>query len=652
MNILGLHFGHDAAVCILRDGKVAAYVMRERHARIKHAISLEWKNIQTAMDEAQLRWEQIDYCAITSTQNIELIIDDPANFSVSMERHQGHQAPCTLADLVKTQNFDPSGLLVNSLVEILYNPSNANTYLYHHYGPSFPQYQTLQQQEIVRFGTIDIYVNSSLWQGGGLGKIAVTDFSDALRDDSIRHGFHYPVTVRLAGHSVPGYYIAHHMAHAASSFYQSGMEEAAILTHDGFANGLGYLSGMFFCGKEHRIYPITPHHLAIGALYEQTGVQLGMGATGPSGKLMGLAGYGLPKFFDRRFVGNQYDWIQEHLEPNAWLNHCVKRAREMDYDLEPLGDPSRARAPINTDIAASTQKLFEETNLQAVDALAKVASRVGMKTDNLCISGGTALNCPSNSRIFRESCFRQIFVEPGCDDSGLAIGAATFLYHNVLDFPLSSERANSAALPYCGVEITDNTIRNALEDAGNEIQFTVCQDSAQTAAEDIAAGRIIGWFEGRSEIGPRALGHRSILADPRQSDNWERVNTIKGREMWRPFAPSVLESEAEKWFLGLPSCSPYMLFTGMVRSHDLPAITHNDGSARVQTVNPSCGEFFRVIEHFFAKTGVPVILNTSFNGPSQPIVETPADALHFLTHSKLDAVYMCGMRVVRRGSEC
>jgi carbamoyltransferase len=141
-----------------------------------------------------------------------------------------------------------------------------------------------------------------------------------------------------------------------------------------------------------------------------------------------------------------------------------------------------------------------------------------------------------------------------------------------------------------------------------------------------------------------------VLADPRQAANWERVNRIKGREKWRPFAPAVLESEAETWFQGLPRRSPYMLFTGSVRSHDLPAITHADGSARVQTVDSRCGDFFRVIEHFFAKTGVPVVLNTSFNGPGEPIVETPQDALHFLIHSQLDALYLGGMRVTRRES--
>jgi carbamoyltransferase len=442
--------------------------------------------------------------------------------------------------------------------------------------------------------------------------------------------------------------IAHHVAHAASCFYQSGFDQAAILTHDGYPNGLGYLSGMFFWGDGHRIRPLTPHHLAIGGLYEEVGIRLGMGDVGPSGKLMGLAGYGQPRFFDRHFVGNQLDWNQGRVDANTWMDHCLGMARTMGYDLKPLGDPAQALAPINTDIAASTQKLFEETYLLATDALAKIVARMGLRTDNLCLSGGCALNCPSNSRIYREGRFRSMFVEPGCEDSGLAIGAAYWLYHNVLDQPLPPRVPDTHASPYLGVEVSGDAITTALQTSASAIEFTACEDSAKAAAEDLAADRIIGWFEGPSEIGPRALGHRSILADPRQAANWGRVNAIKGREAWRPFAPAVLASEAQQWFLGLPASSPYMLFTGLVRSHELPAITHCDGSARVQTVDSSCGEFFRVLESFFAQTGVPVVLNTSLNGRGEPIVETPQDALRFLIQSALDALYIGGMRVIRR----
>ena len=646
MNILGLHFGHDAAACVLKDGQVASYVMRERHARIKHAISLDFRTIQAAMDAAGISWDQIDHCAITSTQNIELIIDDP-QFSIDQRSHPRHQAPSLIPE-TQAQAALRDSLGSHSLMDIFYNPAHAKSFLRHHYRNAFPEHRNRRSEDFHRFGTLDIFAQSPLWQGGTLDALSKTDFSDLLGAGSLRQGFHHPVTVRIAGHDLPGYFIAHHAAHAASNYYQSGFRKSAIFTHDGFANGLGYLGGMFMWGEENRIHPLTPHHLAIGGLYDFVGTMLGLGHEGPAGKLMGLAAYGQPKFFDARFAGNQYDWKASDVDFRKWFDHCTQHAAAMGYSLDGLGYPARILDPINVDIAASTQKLFEETYLKAVQTLGTILERAGKTSDNLGLSGGCALNCPSNSRIFRESRFANVYVEPGCDDSGLAIGAAAWLYHNVLDNPLPGANHAGYASPYLGLPIADDAIRTALDAVSDVVEFGTCTDTAQDAAQDLADGRIIGWFEGGSEIGPRALGHRSILADARELANWERVNLVKGREAWRPFAPAVLASEAANWFTGLPLPSPYMLFTGTATSSKVPAITHADGTARIQTVDETSGEFCRVLERFFALTGVPIVMNTSFNGPGEPIVESPEDALRFLIHSQMDALYIGGLRVTRK----
>lgn len=650
LNILGLHFGHDAGVSVVRDGRIAACVVRERHHRAKHAISLEVKNIEAAVEAAGLRFDQIDYCAITSTQAMELIIDDPARFSLSFDRHPGHSAPCSLDAFLKKHNIRPAERQIESLLNVFCDPALHDSYFYRHYVKSFPEHRGRPRSDFSAFGWIDAYYYSESWSAATLEQIGAADFSPFLQTNVARHGFHYPVTVKLDGRAAPGYFIAHHMAHAASSYYQSPFTDAAILTNDGFGqdNWSSDLSGMYAWGIGGKIYPFTPHHLSIGAFYEGVGYSLGLGDFGASGKLMGLAGYGRPRFFDRRFVGNWHDWKRCNFNVNRWRKHCIDLGRKMGYQTAPLGQAAQMTAPINIDIAASTQKLLEETYLAAADALYKALSKSGQKTTNLCLSGGTALNCPSNSRVWREGPFPNVFIEPGCDDSGLAIGAALYLCHNVLDQPRPARAPEAIATPYRGVEITSDAIAAALEAAKNEIDFERCDDAAATAARDLAENRIIGWFEGRSEIGPRALGHRSILADARHADNWPRVNRLKGREPWRPFAPAVLESEAQKWFRGAPQPSPYMLFTASVLSNQLPAITHADGTARIQTVSPANGEFFRVIERFFARTGVPVVLNTSFNGPGEPIVETPEHAIAFLIRSELDALYIGGRRVVRR----
>jgi len=235
----------------------------------------------------------------------------------------------------------------------------------------------------------------------------------------------------------------------------------------------------------------------------------------------------------------------------------------------------------------------------------------------------------------------------------VAIGAAKWITHNVLDLPrpVAAQRADfGLVLPYLGVIWSDEQIESALAAFAGQIVVTQPADPALAAAEDVAANKVIGWFEGRSEIGPRALGHRSILADARKPENWPRLNELKHRESWRPFAPAVLASESNRWFAGIPLPSPCMLFTGTVLSDQLPAITHADGSTRLQTVDDSCGVFHRVLVHYFELTGTPVVLNTSLNGPGEPIVEAPIDALRFLLNSSLDALYVEGHRITRAPS--
>src|SRR5665213_210246 len=512
MNVLGLHFGHDAAVSVIKSGRIAAHVERERHCRTRHAISLQYENIQTAVAAAGLRMDQIDYCAITSTQEIELIIDDPSQFSVSFAAHPGHVAPSTMHRLMKNPNRDPAAALSRSLMRILYDPSMRNSYIHQHYGQSFPEYRGRRPGDFASFGWMDHYLVHKLWTGNTLDRIAETDFSSLLADNLVRHGFHYPVTVNLGGRATAGYFIAHHAAHAASNYYQSGFRDAAIFTHDGYGDATGDLSGMFYWGEENRIFPITPHHIAIGSMYEAVGARLALGAIGAPGKLMGLAAYGSPRLFDRAFIGNWYDWIEAGWRKLPWGNYVEGMARQLGYDMTPLGNRDRATAPVNVDIAASTQKLFEEVYLAGAGTLHKIIVRMGRHTANLCLSGGSALNCPSNTRIHREGRFTNLFVEPGCNDSGLAIGAALYLYHNVFDHSLPSRAPGSMAWPYLGVAIRQDQIEAALKAAQDRIDFSPCSDCAEAAACDLVEDRIIGWYEGASEIGPRALGHRSILA--------------------------------------------------------------------------------------------------------------------------------------------
>jgi carbamoyltransferase len=610
---------------------------------VKHAVTLQWRNIETALAAAGLTADQIDYCAITSTQGIELIVDDPSRLSIRLTTHPGHTAPSSLTALVEMEGGDLGPRLSRTLLDICTSERLRGTIQHGLYTRAFPEHLGKRAEDFSSCGWLDQYWPLQSSARSTVAQIAALTMGGEIGSEVTRRGFHYPVTVNLAGRPVAGYFIAHHMAHAASAYYQSGFSESAILTHDGFTNGSADLSGLLLYGIGGQIHAIAAHHLETGGVYDQVGLRLGLGDVGPAGKLMGLAAYGKPRLFDPAFVGNCYDWEARALP--AWWDHCLSRARSLGYDMEPLGDPAQPTAAINADIAASTQRLMEETYLLVARALDTILRQSGRTVSNLCLSGGCALNCPSNSRVRLEGPFEHVFIEPGCDDSGLAIGAALYLCHNVLDQPV---RQQEPATPFLGVAVSGTRIEQTLADAGEAIQYERCPETEVRAAQDLMANRVVGWFEGRSEIGPRALGHRSILADARIADNWSRVNRIKGRDWWRPFAPAVLESEAAAWFEGMPAQSPYMLFNAKVRSNRIPAVTHVDGTARVQTVDQSCGRFFTLLQRFHEQTGVPVVLNTSFNGPGEPIVETPEDALRFMRQSELDVLYLDGYRVTRR----
>ncbi|MFM8680684.1 MAG: carbamoyltransferase C-terminal domain-containing protein [Alphaproteobacteria bacterium] len=652
MIILGLHFGHDAGVVVLRDGAIVSFVLRERVSRVKHAMSLDRATLDRALRDAGVGIADIDAVAICSTQKTEIIFHERDHFGIEFAPHPGHGDPGHFARLLASVGGDVRSLLRSTAAPILYDKPAGYPRERHAVSRYFPEYKRLARSDIFELGWLDTYVTIDAWrQPAGLRDLAGADMRACVETDASRLGFHYPVTVRIDGRLLPGYMVNHHFAHAASAYYPAPFDSAAILTHDRYSAGGTYHGGMFYYAAGHRLFPLAPHHLVLGSIYEETSVALNLGLTDAAGKLMGLAPYGKPAFFDPRFIGNWYDLKARGIaNPHAdWLQHCGAAARAAGYDMTALRDTARMTEALNADIAASTQKIFAETLLAATEALRGCLAASGLGTDALCLSGGTALNCPGNSALFRRGDFPRMFVPPWCDDSGLAAGAALALYHNVLDQPLPSAAVRAAnASPYHGDRSSASGVEAALRAAGPAFRVERPADWAASAAEDLAADRVVAWFEGRSEIGPRALGHRSLLADPRRQANWERVNRIKRREAWRPFAPAVLSEAAGEWFAGAPDPSPYMLFTAdVLKPAELGAITHVDGSARIQSVAPGTGDFRRMLECFAARTGVPVVLNTSFNGPGEPVVEGPAEALAFLAGTALDALYIEGYRVTR-----
>jgi carbamoyltransferase len=430
------------------------------------------------------------------------------------------------------------------------------------------------------------------------------------------------------------HFVPHHLSHAASAYFPSGFDRAAILNID----GIGEAAGSELARAEGtRIAPIEtfdyPHSL--GFLWEVVSGYLGFSHYDAS-KVMGLAAYGNPATFRRQFeqiirVGKEDyavspDYIGFHGNKMDKLATMVGPGRYTETEQ---------LLPHHADIAAALQEATDAAVLALVRRLKRK-----VPSDNLCLAGGVALNCVTNEVVWKSGEFKNIFIPSAPHDAGTAIGAAMLVHCTEAKRPL--QRGYST--PYLGPSYSRRDILAAVKSAG--LKARQSKSPARDAARMIADGKIVAWFQGRMEFGPRALGNRSLLADPRRPEMRNILNQkVKHREDFRPFAPSVMAEHADDWFeTGKHSAShEFMLFAPRVkpdRRDRIPAIVHQDGTARVQLVSrKSNPRFHELISAFHARTGVPVVINTSFND-SEPIVCTPMDAIVTFRKSGIDALVM------------
>lgn len=420
-------------------------------------------------------------------------------------------------------------------------------------------------------------------------------------------------------------FLDHHICHAASSFLVSPYERAAVLVIDGASESHSTLLGM--ADRQNiQMLKRTPLPHSLGQFYAAMTAYLGFTPDQDEYIVMGLGAYGVPRY--ARVIRDHV----LHLLPGGDFSlnvrmldfHLARVGLFSQRFLKLVGPNRRAHEEItqrHRDMAASVQAVLEETLLHLARYLRGVT-----KADQLCLAGGVAYNCVANSRIWREAGFKEVYVPSAAGDSGAAMGAA--LWHCFRQGRLR-ERAVMKAC-YWGPQFSEAACLHAIREAGLVAQRLSDDEMCEKVAIELSCGRLVFWFQGRMEWGPRALGNRSLLADPRREDIRAVINAkVKQRELFRPFAPSVLEEEAANYF-DLPAPSPFMLFTAPVKPSAkgvIPAVVHVDGSARVQTVDrDSNPQFRRLLEAFARHTGVPVLLNTSFN-VQEPIVCTPEDAV-------------------------
>jgi len=446
------------------------------------------------------------------------------------------------------------------------------------------------------------------------------------------------VVKRELGYEGEVLFAEHHQSHAAAAFLPSPFEEAAILTLDGVGEWATATMGVGKANTFELIKEIRfPHSL--GLLYSAFTYYLGFKVNSAEYKVMGAAPYGTPRFKDKIL-----DELMEVRDDGSF--RLDMRYFAYDYGLtmtnrrfaDLFGRPRRApeseMEDFHWDMAASIQAVTEEVVLRMVRDLHK---RTGLP--NLCMAGGVALNCVANGRIVREGPFEQLWVQPAAGDAGSALGCALFV-HNALHGQPRTFRMDHA---YWGPSYSDEEIRRFLDERKAPYKSLPRDEMlAETARLLDEEQKVVGWFQGRLEWGPRALGARSILADARNEENWKRVNLkIKFRESFRPFAPAVLAEKASEWF-ELDRESPYMLLVSQVREdRSIPAVTHVDGSARVQTVTrESHADFYDLLKAFDERSGCPVLINTSFNVRGEPIVCTPEDAWLCFMRTDMDVLVL------------
>ena len=452
----------------------------------------------------------------------------------------------------------------------------------------------------------------------------------------------------------------HHLSHAASAFFPSPFEEAIVLTADGVGE---WATTTVAIGKGNNLEIKKEIHFphSLGLLYSAFTYYTGFKVNSGEYKLMGLAPYGVPIYEDK-IKKNLIDVKEDgsfHLD-QSYFNYATgltmtNKKFDKLFGQKVRDSKHEKLTQFHMDIAASIQKVTEDIMIKLIKSL-----KEEFNIPNLCLAGGVALNCVANGKILKEKIFDNIWVQPAAGDAGGSLGAALALWHIDQNNPRKVDHNDSMQGSYLGPEYSQKEIEEQLDKAGAKYEIFKDQELLEKTATDLSKQEAIGWFQGRMEFGPRALGGRSILGDPRSETMQKNLNLkVKYRESFRPFAPSVLKEDLSEWF-DINVDSPYMLMVSdinkdktiemtedqknlfgidklNVKRSEIPAVTHVDYSARIQTVHKETNEkYYRLIEKFKEKTNCPILVNTSFNVRGEPIVNTPLDAFNCFMGTDLD----------------
>lgn len=623
MYILGINAYHgDAAAAIVRDGELIAAVEEERFNRIKHCAGFPIQSIEYCLNAAGIGITDVDHIGISRNPSANLHKKIAA--VIKRAATTGHKSSLRSAPATLDADDDREIVLEDATT------GNGNG-------------------------------NSSSF---GLLRQVSDRLRNAARVRDIKSELAISLGIPRAEVRAEFHNVEHHRAHLASSFFVSPFERAALLSIDGFGD---FISTMWASGEGNSIKVLGqveyPHSL--GILYTATTQFIGFPYYGDEGKVMGLAPYGEPRFIDEmrdivrtephgqfRLNLNYFRHASEAVDM-SWDDGSPSIGRLFSDEYEEIFGPPRPKnSPLtdrDRDLATSLQLRLEEV---AFHVLNHLHDETGL-TD-LGLSGGVAYNSVMNGKILRHTPFRRVFIQPAAGDSGTAVGVCYQILNEVGQAGDEQGKTQTNGLrymsPYAGPEYSESEIRAELDRAKLDFELLSDQELLNRAARDIADGLVVGWFQGRMEFGPRALGNRSILVDPTRAGMTGILNSrIKKRESFRPFAPAILEEYVGEYFEETHP-SPAMLMVHQIkadRQNVIPAVTHVDGSGRLQTVTRELNaRFYDLIKAFYELTGVPIVLNTSFN-ENEPIVCTPRDAIDCFRKTQIDVLYL-GNFVTRR----
>ena len=596
-SILGISaFYHDSAATILIDGKILAAAQEERFTRIKHDPSYPENAVNFVLNYANLKLSEVDQI---------IFFEKPfLKFERLLETYVG---------------FAPRGF------------------------KSFTK-------------SMPIWLKEKLFQK----KLLINKFKE--------HDKNFEDKEKI-------FFSDHHLSHAASAFFPSPFDKALVLTADGVGEwatttvAIGDGNNLEIKKEIH-----FPHSL--GLLYSAFTYYVGFKVNSGEYKLMGLAPYGNPIYIDKIYNlihikdDGTFRLDQTFFNYATGLTMTNKKFDKL-FGQKPRDPQKEKLNQFHMDIASSIQKVTEEIMIKLAKSL---KNEYGL--ENLCLAGGVALNCVANGKLLKEKIFKNIWVQPAAGDAGGSLGAALALWHKDQNNPRKLNINDSMQGSYLGPEFSQKEIEEELKKIGANFETIKEDDLINKTAESISEGQAIGWFQGRMEFGPRALGGRSILGDPRSPVMQKNLNLkVKYRESFRPFAPSILREEINNWF-DVNCDSPYMLMVAKVNKNkcidmseeenklfgieklnvkrsDIPAVTHVDYSARIQTVHEETNQkYFKLIKKFYELTGCPILVNTSFNVRGEPIVNTPTDAFNCFMGTELDKLVIGNCILEKKKTKC